>query len=108
MKIMKFKRDKFRNTILHKIFKKRVVYNTFSWRENFLGGHVNAGPIVIYGENAMHWAVNIETRLGYICFRLPIKCFDKWWPMYFYISPTGTPNKATFWLYGKEKKLSGY
>ena len=77
-------------------------YPSLSWQENFLGGHLSIGSITIYGENAMHWAVNIRTRkFGYICFRLPVKCFGVWWPLYFYCSPDTTPTRATFWLFGR-------
>lgn len=72
-------------------------YKSLSWWENFMSGHVSVGPVTVYGENAMHWAVNIRTkRLGYICFRLPVRCFGRWWSLYFYTSPNGTPGKATF------------
>lgn len=98
---MEFKRDKLLNGWLHRLFPRHRVYSTFSWRENFLGGHVTIGPLTLYGENAMHWAVNIRSRWGYICFRLPLKCFGRWWRMYFYISPDATPSGATFWLYGR-------
>lgn len=64
--------------------------------EKYFGGHVNIGPVCIYGENAMHWGVDIKIRKTYVCFRLPFRCFGKWWPLYFYVSPDGTPNKATF------------
>lgn len=80
-----------------KMFKKK--YPTMSFAENFLGGHVCIGPFILYGENAMHWAINIRTkRWGYICFRLPFKCFGQWWPLYFYCSPDATPQSATFIL----------
>lgn len=60
-------------------------------------GHITIGPVIIYGANAMHWAVNIKTkRWGWVCFRLPFRCFGKWWPLYFYCSPDGTPTAATF------------
>lgn len=75
----------------------RKEYPALSWWENFMGGHVRIGKITIYGENAMHWAVNVRTkRWGYVCFRLPFRCFGKWWPLYFYCSPNGTPWAATF------------
>ncbi len=78
------------------MFKKK--YPSLSFWENFLGGHVNIGPITIYGENAMHWGVNIWTKkFGYICFRLPVRCFGKWWPLYFYTSPNATPWASTFY-----------
>lgn len=76
------------------IFKKR--YPNLSFAENFLSGCWTLGPITLYGENAMHWAVNIKTRWGYVCFRLPLKCFGRWWPLYFYVSPDATPHEATF------------
>jgi hypothetical protein len=62
-----------------------------------LGGHVSLGPVTVYGRNAMHFAVNVHTkRWGYVCFRLPLRCFGMWWPVYFYCSPDGTPSAATF------------
>ena len=77
------------------MFKKK--YPSLSFSENFLGGHMDILNMTIFGENAMHWGVTIRTeRWGYICFRLPLRCFGKWWPLYFYISPNATPNKATF------------
>lgn len=66
--------------------------------ENHLRGHKNIGPVTLYGENAMHWAINIRTkRFGYICFRLPFRCFGSWWPLYFYVSPNATPWASTFY-----------
>jgi hypothetical protein len=63
-------------------------------------GHIHIGKrITIYGRNAMHWGVNIRTkRWGYVCFRLPFRCFGRWWPLYFYCSPNATPWAATFML----------
>lgn len=61
-------------------------------------GHVNFGPVTLYGRNAMHWAVNIKSRWGYICFRLPFRCFNRWWPLYLYISPDATPQSAIYML----------
>lgn len=71
------------------------------WSKYF-GGHLTIGPVTIYGENAMHWGVDIKTKWGFVCFRLPFRCFGGWWPLYFYVSPDATPNRATFWLYGRE------
>jgi hypothetical protein len=65
--------------------------------ERKLCGHLSVGPVTLYGANAMHWAVNISTeRWGYVCFRLPLPCFGRWWPMYFYCSPNAAPWAATF------------
>lgn len=66
-------------------------YPALSWWENHAGGHVNFGPVTIYGENAMHWAVNIRTWGGWFCFRLPLRCFGRWWPLYCYWSIDATP-----------------
>jgi hypothetical protein len=72
------------------------------WR--WLSGHVSVGPITVYGRNAMHWGVTISThRWGYICFRLPLRCFGRWWPLYFYLSPNGTPWASTFYL-GQDRR----
>jgi hypothetical protein len=74
-------------------------YKGLSWFENFLGGHLSIGGLTVYGENAMHWGVNIRTKKwGYICFRLPFRCFGKWWPLYFYLSPNATPWAATYYV----------
>ena len=79
-------------------------YKTMNWFENFMSGHINIGNMTIYGENAMHWAVNIRTtKYGYICFRLPFRCFGKFFPLYLYFSPNGTPWACTFYL-GRDKK----
>jgi len=77
----------------------RKRYKGLSWFENFMGGHVSIFNITIYGENAMHWGVTISTkRWGYICFRLPVRCFGDWHKLYFYCSPNATPSSATFTL----------
>ena len=86
------------------MFKKK--YPTMSFAENFLGGHVTIGPITVYGDNAMHWGVNISSKkFGYICFRLPFFSHRVWWPLYFYCSPNATPWAATFMI---GKKYGGY
>lgn len=75
-----------------------------SWFEKHMGGHVSLGPITIHGENAMHWGVSIRTRRwGYVCLRLPFRCFGCWWPLYFYVSPNATPWAATFMLGGDSR-----
>ncbi len=73
------------------------------WERHF-GGHITIGRLTIYGENAMHWSVNFWTkRWGYICFRLPLRCFGCWWPLYFYLSPNATPWASTFMLGGDDR-----
>lgn len=65
-----------------------------------LNGHLNIGKrLTIYGNNAMHWGVTFSTKkYGYICFRLPFKSCERWYPLYFYCSPNATPWAATFML----------
>lgn len=84
------------------ILKKK--YPGLGFYENFLGGHITIGPVTIYGENAMHWAVNIRCFSGYLCFRLPLRCYGKWWFLYCYHSPDATPTRATWWGWGREKR----
>ena len=68
-------------------------------KREFLSGHISIGNLTIYGRNAMHWGVTLYTKkYGYICFRLPFRCFGKWWPLYFYCSPNATPLAATFMI----------
>jgi hypothetical protein len=68
--------------------------------DRWFGGHVTVGPVTVFGRNAMHFAVNIRTRDGWICFKPPTRCFGVWWPWYFYISPDATPQSATtLWGY---------
>lgn len=38
-------------------------YPGLSWFENFMSGHVSIGNVTIFGENAMHWAIE---RLKYL------------------------------------------
>lgn len=62
----------------------------------YLGSHLKIGRLTIYGRNAMHFAVNYQRKRGdYICFKPITRCFGKWWPAYFYISPDATPQRAT-------------
>jgi hypothetical protein len=65
------------------------------WKR-YLGGHITLGPLTIYGLNAMHVALNLETRWGWICFHPTWRVFGKWWPWYFYISSDATPYRARF------------
>jgi hypothetical protein len=71
--------------------------------ERFLGGHINIFNITIFGRNAMHWGVDIRFKTGYLCFRLPLFCFGKWWPLYIRFSPDATPVRA-IWQYGGDKE----
>ena len=84
------------------IFKKR--YPSLSFAENFLGGHVTIGPVTIFGENAMHWAVVIDMGKDYLSFRLPLRCDGRWWPLYCFRSPDGTPTQATWWGWGRKDR----
>jgi hypothetical protein len=78
---------------------KKAKYPALSWWENFMGGHLKIGDkITIYGENAMHWAVQIYTKkYGYIVFTLPLRTFGKYWGCHIYFSPNGTPWASTYY-----------
>ena len=81
------------------IYKRLGIPSGIGFLEHFLGGHVNVGPVTVFGENAMHWGVTIVTqKWGYVCFRLPIPSFGRWWPLYFYVSPNATPWASTFYI----------
>ena len=85
------------------MFKKK--YPALSFAENFLGGFITIGPITFYGENAMHWAFQCKMGNGYLCCRLPFRCFKQWWPLYCYWSPDGTPRGASNsgkWFWGRK------
>lgn len=62
-------------------------------RDRLFTGHVRVGPVVIYGANAMHYAINIRTREGYICAH-PTTGRNDAWPWYLYVSPNATPQSA--------------
>jgi hypothetical protein len=68
------------------------------WQDRLFRGHVHWGPITIYGANAMHWAVNVWFRGAYWCFHPTTRTFGGKWRWYFYVSPDGTPARATFAL----------
>ncbi len=83
-------------------------YPELSFWENFFGGNVSIGNLTIWGENAMHWGVTYHTTTwGYICLRLPLRCFGKWHPLYFYVSCDATPSCSTFYV-GKCKEEKHY
>lgn len=72
-------------------------------------GHINIGKrITIYGDNAMHYAINVYTRrFGYICFRPTTRnheCPDDKWKWYLFCSPNGTPWASTFAIGDIDKK----
>jgi len=84
-----------------------VTRGVFAAVEKALSGHLSIGPVTLYGANAMHWGVTISTRRwGYVCFRLPLPCFGKWWPLYFYASPNATPWASTYSVGGGHSKLA--
>ena len=62
-------------------------------RDRVFTGHFNVGPVTIYGANAMHYAVNVRTGDGWICFR-PTTGREGAWRWYLYVSPDATPGRA--------------
>lgn len=79
---------------MKRLFDRFVKYSYPSWFERHLGGHVSIGPVVIYGWNAMHVAINVNTRWGWVCFHPTMRIFGYWWPWYFYVSRDATPYNA--------------
>ncbi|MCK9447062.1 hypothetical protein M0Q50_09450 [bacterium] len=88
------------------LFGKKAEYETFTWWENFMGGHISIGSITIFGANAMNWSVNIRNRkYGFICFTLPsIRRRKYGMKPYFYVSPDGTPQSSTFYRGGENER----
>ena len=78
---------------------RKAKYPELSWWENFMGGHINIGKrITIFGENAMHWQISIQTkRWGSICFTPPFRTFGRRYGCHLYFSPNGTPWAATYY-----------
>lgn len=84
------------NKFIAKILKAK--YSSQSFWENFFGGHISIGNITIFGENAMHWAVQISTKkYGVICITLPIRSFGEYRGCHIYFSPNGTPWASTYY-----------
>lgn len=74
----------------------------------FFSGHIRIGNVTVYGRNAMHWGVVVWTkRWGAVCFRLPLRCFGRWWPLYFYVSPNATPWASTYYIGGLDWEHQG-
>ena len=64
-------------------------------RDRIFTGHVSIGPVTIYGANAMHYAANVSTSEGYICFRPTTRqCGLQRW--YLYVSPDATPTRRVW------------
>jgi len=61
------------------------------WQDRWFTGHVNLGPLTIFGANAMHWTVQLRTPRGYLCFRPTTRSFGGYWPWKLYWSPNATP-----------------
>ncbi len=70
-----------------------------SWWENFMGGHFSIGNLTVFGENAMHWAIEWRSKkYGIIVFAPPIKTFGQYWGWHLYFSPNATPWACTYYI----------
>lgn len=67
------------------------------WTERHLGGHIDVGPLTVFGDNAMHWAWSFHTPKGYIIAKPPSFRFKQNPCVYF--SPDATPSNAV-WGFG--------
>lgn len=64
-------------------------------RDRIFTGHLSLGPICVYGANAMHYALEVETPWGYLMAHPTTGERDEWrW--YVFLSPNGTPQHATW------------
>ena len=70
-------------------------------RDRWFTGHKTWGPVTIYGANAMHWAINIRTRWGYLCAHPTTRTFGRRWPWYVYLSRDATPSSARWKIGGR-------
>jgi hypothetical protein len=62
------------------------------WQDRWFTGHVRLGPLTVFGANAMHWALNLKTRWGYLCFHPTTRTYGERWPWYLYLSTDATPS----------------
>jgi hypothetical protein len=68
------------------------------WQDRLFRGHVSVGPVVLYGANAMHWAINVWAFGYWWCVHPRTRTFGGDWPAYFYVSRDATPTRARFRL----------
>lgn len=70
------------------------------WQDRLFRGHKRffIGPfeVVVYGANAMHWAINVWWLGHWWCFHPTTRTFGGYWPWYFYVSKNATPQAACF------------
>jgi len=75
------------------------------WSNQKMKGYITVGPVTVYGINAMHIAVNVQTkRWGFVCFHPSLRFLGKYapwmlgenFPWYFYLSPNAAPWASTF------------
>ena len=65
--------------------------------KKLMTGHFNIGTkVTVYGNNAMHYAVNIRTKYGILCMRPSTRSNGGQWRWYIYLSPDGTPDSASW------------
>lgn len=74
-----------------RVFDRLFPYQHDSWWERRCGEHLRLGPVVLFGFNAMHVALNVRTPWGWVCFHPTMRVFGRWWPWYFYVSQDATP-----------------
>jgi len=63
------------------------------WQDRWFVGHVSLwNRIVLYGANAMHWALNVRAFGWWWCFHPTTRTFGGCWPWYVYASRDATPS----------------
>lgn len=68
------------------------------WQDRWFTGHVALGPLIIYGANAMHWAAELRTPWGWLCFHPSTRTFGGRWPWKLYLSRDATPQSRSWGL----------
>lgn len=68
------------------------------WDRRLAGSYLNRKVILYEFDTAMHGAINISTRWGYLCLAWPSIGLGLQMPLrwYAYLSPNGTPWASTF------------
>jgi len=81
-------------------YRRQRSYTTLPWSEKYLGGHITLMrtpiDVTLYGENAMHWALEVGLPTTYFVARPTTRSNGHVWRWYAYLSPDATPRNRTW------------